>query len=138
MKKWLGWMLLAGCATSPGTLKGAASGPGPLDARETAAASRVRAALEALPRCEAGAPVGVLTLRPTVCTKMFCEEACCNQCGWAATFEGKDGQPVPVEPARVQALLGVPESALECEIAAWAGALAGQSVSVDPPACVVR
>jgi hypothetical protein len=76
--------------------------------------------------------------RATMCTRMSCQDKCCNRCNWAATFETKNGQPVLAEQARVQALLGVPESALDCEIAAWAEALGSQSVSLGPPGCVVR
>ncbi len=122
--KLCGWaLLLAGCAHVSGTRK---------------IAGAVGATLEALPRCEAGAEVGELTLRPNICTKKFCREACCNQCSWTAVFQTKNAVPVPVGPARVQALLGLSESALDCELAAWSEALAGQSVSVDPPRCVVR
>lgn len=117
--------LLAGCATSAGAPKSA-----PL--------SGLAAALEKLPPCQAGADVGRLTVKATICTKKFCDEACCNQCGWEATFENKSGQPVPAPPARVQELLGVPESALDCEIVSWNQTLAAQSVSLDGAGCVVR
>lgn len=114
-------LLLAGCATTPVTPKG----------------TTVRERLEALPRCEAGAEVGALGVRASLCTKKHCQEACCNQCSWAATFVTKNGQPVPADAARVQALLGVTESALDCEIVAWGEALAGQSLAIEP-GCVVR
>lgn len=132
MKRWLWVVLLAGCATT------STSGGGAVASKDQAALAKVREALAALPRCEPGANVGALALRPTICTKMFCDEACCNQCSWAATFTGKSGQPQPVEPARVQELLHVTEGALDCEIAAWATALQGQSISLDAPGCVVR
>lgn len=118
---------LAGCVTTP-AVPAADSSPG----------AAVRERLKSLARCGAGADVGSLTLRATVCTKKACQERCCNQCGWAATFQRKSGDAMPVDPARAQALLGVPEGALDCEIAAWGEALAGQSVSLDPPGCVVR
>lgn len=122
MKK-LSWLwLLAGCVTSAPLMKGPVN--------------PTRDRLDALPRCAAGAAVGVLTVRATTCTKMHCQEACCNHCSWEASFE-KNGQPAAVEAARVEALLGVTASALDCEIAAWGEALAGLSVSVDP-ACVAR
>lgn len=117
------FFVLSGCATSP---------PAP------ARADPVRQRLSALPACQPGAEVGFLRVRPTVCTKKACEAACCNQCSWAATLETKSGQPVPVEAARVQTLLGVGESGLDCEIAAWAEALEGLSVALDPGECVVR
>lgn len=116
-------MVLSGCATAP--VAPAQEDP-------------VRQRLAALPACQPGAEVGVLRVRPTLCTKKACEAACCNQCSWAATLETKSGQPEPVEPARVQGLLGVGESGLDCEIAAWAGALQGLSIALDPPGCVVR
>lgn len=124
MKKlwWLVW--LAGCATS------APLSNGPVNP--------VRARLASLAACAPGAEVGALVVKAAICTKKHCEAACCNQCGWTATFETLNGQPVPVEPARVQALLGVNESALDCEIVAWGEALAGHSVSLDAPQCVVR
>ena len=115
---------LAGCATN------ATLSNGPVNP--------VRARLASLPACAPGAEVGVLVVKAAICTKKHCEAACCNQCGWTATFETRNGQPVPVEPARVQALLGVAQSALDCEIAGWAEALAGQSLSLEAPECVVR
>jgi hypothetical protein len=120
-------VLLTGCVTTPAA-PAADSSPG----------AAVRERLKSLARCEAGADVGLLAPRATTCTKKHCEDRCCNQCSWSATFQTKNGEAVPAEPARVQALLGVPESALDCEIAAWAEALATQSVSLDAPGCVVR
>lgn len=120
-------LMLVGCVTTPAAPP-AGDSPG----------AAVRQKLESLPKCEAGAEVGLLVPRATVCTKKHCETACCNQCSWSATFTTKNGEAVPAEVARVQALLGVPESALDCEIAAWASALAAQSVSLDPPGCAVR
>lgn len=115
---------LAGCATlSPGS-------KGPVNP--------VGARLASLPACAPGTEVGALLVKAGICTKKHCEGVCCNQCGWTATFESRNGQPVPVEGARAQALLGVTDSALDCEIAAWAEALAGQSVSIAAPECVVR
>lgn len=129
--KRLGWvLLLAGCATSAGDPKTAA--PTSETPRGPAAA------LAKLPPCQAGAEVGRLAVRAAMCTKKFCQEACCNQCSWAATFEDKSGQPVPAPQERVQALLGLPQSALDCEIADWNQALSGQSVSLEGPGCVVR
>lgn len=117
---------LAGCATSAPALK------------STPAPCGFCAALEKLPTCAAGADVGVLKVRATICTKKFCDEACCNQCNWAATFENKSGQPVPVTPERLQELLGLAPGGLDCEIAAWNQTLSSQSVSVDGAGCVVR
>jgi hypothetical protein len=119
--------MLVGCVTTPAAPP-ADSAPG----------AAVREKLASLPRCAAGVEVGLLTPRATICTKKHCQERCCNQCSWAATFTTTGGEPLPVDVARVQALLGVPESAMDCEIAAWADALAGQSVSLDPPGCAVR
>jgi hypothetical protein len=125
----------AGCATTSATSKEVVSGGG---SPEQAAAAKVHAALDAMPRCEAGANVGALVITATTCTKRFCNTACCNHCTWAASFEGKNGQPTPVEGARVVELLHVTDSSQDCEIAAWAGALQGTSLSVDAPGCVVR
>ncbi len=125
-------LLLTGCVTTPAT------GTGSAPAADSSPGAAVRERLKSLARCEAGADVGLLTPKATMCTKKHCQERCCNQCSWAATFQTKNGEEVPAEPARVQALLGVPESALDCEIAAWGEALAGQSVSLDAPGCVVR
>lgn len=138
MKKLLCVMLLAGCATTTASPKDPVSGGGVVPSKDQAALAQVRAALQALPRCEAGAKVGALSVRATICTKMFCGEACCNQCSWAATFESKSGQAQPVDPAQVKELLHVTAGALDCEIAAWAQALQGQSLSLEAPACVVR
>ncbi|MDP1822355.1 MAG: hypothetical protein Q8L48_03905 [Archangium sp.] len=123
MKKLWWLLLLAGCVTSAPLMKGPVN-----PARER---------LDALPRCAPGAEVGVLTVRATTCTKMFCQDACCNHCSWEAWFEKSGGASAPVEAARVEALLGVTGSALDCEIAAWGEALSGLSVSLDP-ACVAR
>lgn len=118
-------MLLSGCVTDT-----AASASQPKK-------SALQEKLDALPRCEAGADVGVLTPRATICTKKHCQDACCNQCSWSATLETKNGQPTPVEQAKVQALLGLPAGALDCEIAAWAQTLASRSLSLEA-GCVVR
>lgn len=115
--------LLVGCVTTP-----APSWP---------SGSPLQARLDALPRCQPGAEVGLLEVRATLCTRKHCQEACCNQCSWAATFQAMSGSR-PADQAQVQELLGLPESALDCEIAAWATALASQSISLDQPRCVVR
>src|SRR6476661_5717011 len=111
--------MLAGCVTTPAPVTSAAADGPP--------GAAVRQKLASLPRCEPGADVGLLVPRATICTKKHCEDRCCNQCSWSATFHNMSGE-LPADIARVQALLGVPESALDCEIAAWAEALAGQSV----------
>lgn len=108
------------------------------DGRDAAAAAQVRSAIEALPRCEAGATVGMLVVKPTSCTKMYCGKECCNTCGWAATLEQKNGEKVTIDSARVRDALKVSESALECEVAAWTQVLSTQSVGLDGAACVVR
>ncbi len=120
----VGVVLLAGCVTTPVS-------PRPVD--QVSLQSR----LDALPRCEAGADVGLISVKANMCTKKHCQTACCNQCSWSATFENKSAQPVPVDQARLQKLLGVTESALDCEIAAWSAELARQSVSLDGAGCVV-
>ena len=117
MNKFLGCLLLTACVTSSPTTK-----PSKLDA---------------LPKCVAGADAGALSVKANICTKKHCERACCNQCSWTASFEGKNGQPVLADPAQVQALLHLGESALDCELAEWLTALTGQSVALEP-ACVVR
>lgn len=144
--KWCpGWLVLVtmGCATTHQAVPltpARAEAPLPVVAAgdpEAAAQAKVARALEGLPRCQPGAEVGHLAVRATVCTKMFCDSACCNRCGWAATFEAMSGAR-EADVSRVQALLGLPESALDCEIAAWGRALAGQSLALDGPSCVVR
>lgn len=136
------WMLVfavvggAGCATT------SASEPKPVETtregRDGAAEAQLRAVLETLPRCEAGAQAGVLSVAATTCTKMYCGKACCNQCSWSAQFEGKNTMKVPVENARVVELLKVTNGALDCEIGAWAKVLAGVSMALEGTACVVR
>ena len=129
--RWLGVLfVLAGCATTGET---PASSADP----EAAAVERVTKALAALPACSAGADVGRLVPKATMCTRMFCRTACCNQCSWSASYETMSGAR-EASVADVQRLLGVPESALDCEIAAWRNALSAQSVVLDAPACVVR
>ena len=126
----------AGCATTTTTSKEeAVSGGG---SPEQAAAAKLHAVLDAMPRCEAGANVGALVIKAAMCTKRFCQEACCNHCSWTASFEGKNGQSQPVDAARVVELLHVTDSSLDCEIGAWVGALQGTSLSVDGAGCVVR
>lgn len=126
MGRLIAVVFLAGCVTTP-----------PAPPADSAPGAALRERLRSLSRCDAGAEVGVLEVRATICTKKHCQERCCNQCSWAATFQTMSGT-LPVDTARVQAVLGVPESALDCEIAAWREALAGQSVSLDPPGCAVR
>lgn len=129
--RWLGALfVLAGCATT---------GEGPARAADPqgAAVERVTKALAALPACAAGADVGRLVPKATMCTRMFCRTACCNTCGWSASYETMSGAR-EASVADVQRLLGLPESALDCEIAAWRDALSAQSLVLDAPACVVR
>ncbi len=134
MKKWLlGLALLGGCVTTEATEKKSAK-----VSADVAAADKLRAVLAALPRCEPGAAAGLLAVNPTMCTKMFCDHACCNHCGWAATLETKNGQKQPVSDMRAREVLQVSDSALECEIDAWAKVLATQSLAVEGTACVVR
>lgn len=144
MKWWLSAVLcLSACATThPAVPLAQAEDPGPR--RETSsphpvdvqARERVQGALAALPRCQPGAEVGHLVVRAASCTKMFCDQACCNQCSWAATYETMSGSR-EADLARVQAVLGLPERALDCEIAAWGQALAGRSLALDAPSCLV-
>lgn len=125
-------VLLAGCQTAK-----VAEAP-TKDGRDVAATEALRATLAALPRCEAGAEAGRVSVAPTTCTKMYCGQACCNQCGWAATFEGMNAQKVPLDGEKARALLKVGEGALDCEIAAWQQVLSGVSMAVEGTACVVR
>lgn len=143
MTTWRGLLVLllvAGCvtakpsvATEPSVAPERTATAGPQDA----AGAQVKSALERLPRCAPGAEAGALSLQPAACTKKFCHAACCNQCTWSATFDGMSGAR-PADKARVQAALGISESALDCEIAAWSQALAGQSVALEPAPCQVR
>lgn len=106
--------------------------------KDVLATKNVKAALAALPKCEAGADVGKLVIKTTMCTRMFCNRACCNQCGWEAKFEGMSNDSQPVDAARVREVLKLGESSLDCEVKAWAGAVANESLSLGQPACVVR
>lgn len=130
--------LVGGCATAGEAEKKSEPVTATRDGRDAAAAAQVRSAIEALPRCEPGAPVGLLVVKPTSCTKMYCGKECCNTCGWAATLEQKSGEKVAVDNARVRDALKVTESALECEVAAWTQVLSTQSIALDGTACVVR
>jgi hypothetical protein len=129
-------LVCSACATTEGAEKKTEVASG--DERQTAATSQVRSALEALPRCEAGAGAGLLTVKATTCTKMYCGKACCNQCSWEATLELKNGQKRPVEAARVKAALKVSDGALECEVAAWGEVLVKESLAFDATTCIVR
>lgn len=108
------------------------------EGRDAEATAQLRAVLDALPKCEAGADAGRVSVAATQCTKMYCGKACCNQCGWAASFEGKNGQKVPLEAEKARALLKVGEGALDCEVAAWEQVLSGVSLAVEGTACVVH
>lgn len=141
MKTWmLLGVLLTGCATgTTATTSEAKPDVTPTrDGRDGAAEVQLRAVLESLPKCEAGAEAGVLRVTATTCTKMYCGNACCNQCSWSAQFEGKNTMKVPVENGRVRQVLKVSEGALDCEIAAWGKVLAGVSMALEGTACVVR
>ncbi|MFZ5445346.1 MAG: hypothetical protein ACOZQL_35475 [Myxococcota bacterium] len=140
MKKWMLAAALAasGCVTAEATEKRSDPVEATRDGRDAAAAMQLKAVLESLPRCEPGAPVGLVTVTPTTCTKMYCGKACCNTCGWRATHEQKNGEKVAVEPARLRDVLELSESALECEVAAWSQVLSTQSLALDGAACVVR
>ncbi len=110
----------------------------PRAGRDRGAAAALRARLDALPRCAPGATVGELTLSTTVCTRMACPERCCNACGWLATFISRSGVEPPLAPLHLGALLGFPEGALECEVAAWNEVLRGRDVGLEGAGCVVR
>lgn len=132
-------VLLAACATTKDAKNETADAAPAPELRETEAAGKLKARLASMPACAAGVDVGVLELRPTICTKRFCKARCCNACGWKATLQTMSGVSMPVDEARVRAALQLGEgSAYECEIAAWTQALAGASVGLDGEACVVR
>lgn len=118
--------VLAGCVTTA-----------PVQ-QSDAPSSGLSAALEKLPACAPGADVGVIKVKATACTRKFCQDPCCNQCSYAATFENKSGQPVPLAAERLKELLALPVGGLDCEIAGWNQTLSSQSVSVDGAGCVVR
>jgi hypothetical protein len=120
------------------TVENAMTTTPPRDGRDSAAANQMRATLESLPRCAAGTSVGVMTVKPTVCTKMACQSACCNTCGWEATLELKNGETVSVPAARFREVLRVSESGLDCEVAAWAKVLVQSPMALDGTACVAR
>jgi curli biogenesis system outer membrane secretion channel CsgG len=123
-------LLLAGCATTGGADQPSA------DPR-AAAHAQVTQALAGLPSCQPGAEVGALKVKATTCTRMFCSSACCNRCSWSASWESMSGaRDASVQ--EVQRLLKVSDSALDCEVAAWAQALDGQSVALEAPSCMVR
>lgn len=105
--------------------------------KDVVAAANVKAALAALPKCQAGSDVGRLVIKPTMCTRMFCNNACCNQCAWEAKFEGMSGDAQPVDAARVKTLLKLGASSLDCEVKAWASAVENVSLSLEQ-SCVVR
>jgi hypothetical protein len=130
------FILCCGCATSEASEKKPPMAE--RDGRDAAAASQLRAVLESLPRCDGTARIGVVSIKATQCTKMYCTTGCCNQCGWNATFETKTGESVPLSVAQVRDTLRVSEGALECEIAAWGRVLAKAPMALEGSACVVR
>ena len=102
------------------------------------AEQQLRAVLSSLPKCEAGATVGRVTIAGTRCTRKSCGgNPCCNRCGWDASFTGMTGTPTPVEAGRVRELLKVVEGPLDCEVTAWEKVLATESLSLEQ-GCVVR
>lgn len=105
--------------------------------KDVVATAHVKAALAELPKCQAGADVGRLVIKTTMCTRMFCNRACCNQCGWEAKFEGMSGDAQPVDSSRVKKLFKLGESSLDCEVKAWAGVVDRESISIEQ-GCVVR
>lgn len=135
-------LVLGGCATTEATVK-AAEAPvtPPLTSSRTgqdvAARAHVEKALSALARCEPGREVQGVTVEPSGCTRMFCREACCNQCTWKATAVGLDGVAEDVT-GRLGLALALPDSALECEVAAWRQALAAKDLGLTAPFCVVK
>ncbi len=133
MRRALMVLLLAGCT---GAQK--QDDASPRAGKDAVAVADLKRALAALPKCVEGADVGRLVIRSTMCTRMFCQGACCNQCGWAASFEGMSGDSQPVDAKRVREVLRLGEGALDCEVKAWAQTLEGESVSLSEPACVVR
>ena len=131
-------MALAGCATAEQKTS-TTDAQRAVELPETEAAGTLKARLAAMPACQARAEVGVLELRPTICTRRACKTACCNACGWKATLQTKNGVSVPVDEAKVRTALKLKEgSAMECEVDAWTHALAGVTVGVDGEGCVVR
>jgi hypothetical protein len=134
MKKWL-----LGCALLAAACQTTKPAETPTrEGRDATATSELRAVLDALPKCEAGAEAGRVHVAATTCTKLYCGKACCNTCSWAATFEGKNGTPVPLDVETARALLKLKDGALDCEVAAWAQVLDGVSMAVEGTACVVR
>lgn len=110
----------------------------PRAGRDATAAKALTEHLATLPRCAPGDTVGQLTLAPSMCTRMACREACCNQCTWTATFVSTNGVPAAVAPEQVSAVLRLAGRALECEVAAWNGVLAGRDLGLDGGGCLVR
>ena len=136
MKKLLLVVLFA-CACSSAQKK--ADEPAQNLSKPEAARAAVKSALDALPKCADANAAKPLTIAATMCTKKFCNTPCCNACGWAATQPGADGNPAPVDLARLKSLLNLrDENTLDCEISAWNEAVTGQSVSLGDPACVAR
>ncbi|MFT3712645.1 MAG: hypothetical protein QM817_33770 [Archangium sp.] len=126
-------LLAAACQTTKGS-----ETPESKEGRDAVASSELKAVLDALPKCEAGADAGKVSVAATTCTKMYCGKACCNTCGWAATFEGKNAVKVPVDAEKARSLLKFKDGALDCEVAAWAQVLDTVSLAIDGTACVVR
>ncbi|MBL8915819.1 MAG: hypothetical protein JNM17_34290 [Archangium sp.] len=134
---WLAVMFVV-VASACQTTKGSEVPNGSKEGRDAVASEELKATLAALPKCEAGADAGRVSVAPTTCTKMYCGKACCNQCSWAASFEGKNGQKVPLDAEKARAVLKVGEGALDCEVAAWEQVLSTASLAIEGTACVVR
>jgi hypothetical protein len=136
MKKLLMVVLFACACSSAQKVEDA---PAQNLSKADAARTAVKNALAALPACTDASAAKPLTIATTMCTRKFCNTPCCNACGWAATQPGADGNPAPIDNARVTSVLKLAnEHTMDCEIAAWGEAVAGQSVSLGEPACVAR
>lgn len=148
--RWLALMLplaslLVGCATAreapvapPAPAAAQVAAPTAMEGSpESVAEAGLRARLASLPACAPGATVGQVSFLG-MCTKMFCrDEACCNRCRWEPRYETKGGVEAGVG-ARVREVLQLPESAMDCEGAAWERVLKGVSVGLEGEGCVVR
>lgn len=122
-------MLLVGCT--------AAQKKDDAETRDVAAARRVKAALERLPKCADGVETGRLEFEG-MCTLMACETACCNTCGWDAASISTEGTKTPLDHEYVRKTLDLGDSSYDCEMNVWREAVNGLKLSLQQPACIVR
>lgn len=104
--------------------------------KQELAAERTRVALAKLPTCVMRDTGSVNLL--TSCTRLVCEQACCNTCSLRDALVVNERGSRSTEPGRARDVLELDSTMLDCEMNAVRGVLDGVTMAFDPVACVVR